>query len=142
MSSPVMVVDTHEFEQRIRLLDPLVMKEAHAQMVRNTEDLLREAGALTPVDEGTLLASGTTRTSVRGHVVEGEVGFNTPYATRVHYEMSPAPESKMKPGPITRSKPGTEFGQAGGLYLQRPLFGKMMRYTRAFAERFKVGILR
>jgi hypothetical protein len=51
--------------------------------------------------------------------------------------MAPAPGSKMRQGPTTREKPPTEFGEAGGLYLQRPLLGKMKRYTQAIADRVK-----
>lgn len=139
---PMMVLDTREFEARLNLLDPLVVKEARNIMATNGEDLLRESSNLAAVDEGTMIGSGSRNTTVRGQMIETTVGFNTPYATRVHYEMVPAPGAKMQPGPKTRAKPGTEFGAAGGLYLQRPLLGKMRRYSERIAEYIKRTVMR
>ena len=107
------------------------------QMKRNGEDFLKEASNLAPIDEGELIGSGTTRTNDQGQMIVTEVGFNKPYATRTHYEMVPAPAAKMQPGPKTSAKSGTEFGAAGGLYLQRPLLGKAKRWSKAVADAVK-----
>lgn len=136
--SPV-VIDTTEFVQRMALYVQLEEPASVKAMRQNGEDLLKESGNLAPVDEGTLIGSGSAETVKSKAEIVTTVGYNTPYATRVHYEMAPAPGAKMQPGPRTSLKPGTEFGQAGGLYLQRPLIGKRERYSAHVAASIKKG---
>lgn len=136
--SPV-VVDTTEFVARMKLYTKLEEAAELKAMTQIGEDLLKEAGNLSPVDEGTLIGSGSADTKRDAQSVVTTVGYNTPYATRVHYEMVPAPHAKMQPGPRTSAKPGTEFGPAGGLYLTRPLIGKRARYAKHVAANVKKG---
>jgi hypothetical protein len=50
------------------------------------ELILQESDKLTPLDEGTLVRSGTT--SIDPATLSGAVSYNTPYAVRQHEELT------------------------------------------------------
>lgn len=135
-------VMTREFEKRLDLYDDRVVAATTKALDQNGQDLWKESANLVPKDEGTLEGSGYANPpKKRGGTIEVTVGYNTPYAAKVHETMLPAVpvggEKQMHPGPTTESKPPTEFGEAGGKYLERPLFGKATRYAKRIAEAAK-----
>jgi len=127
-------VDHTDFNKRMKIWEFWVIENLEKDLGIIGNDLLKEAGKLAPKDTGRLIRSGRSKVKREKEYIEAEVGFNKAYATRVHYEMTPAPGAVMKPGERTAKKPSTEFGEAGGLYLQRPLLGKWKRYYRRIAN--------
>lgn len=146
--------DAREFFRGLDIANTVVREAAYKAMIENQLDLEKEAKALAPVDEGTLMRSGSGRSRPRWYVntLRGEVGFNAPYAAKVHETMWPAATvslgrsgamgSAMGPGATTRKKPPTAFGPAGGKYLERPLLGKAKIYTANIALRIKAALAR
>jgi hypothetical protein len=131
--------DTREFDMRMNLYDKKQREAGGSALYLAGLDLEKEAKLLVAVKEGTLTGSGVTeRPRTVGNALEVRVGFNAPYASKVHETMSPAPGAIMQPGPLTRAKPPTRFGPAGGKYLSRPLLGKMKEYAAQIAKAIKV----
>lgn len=69
-------------------------------LVNVTEDCLSEARANAPIDTGELADSGSAsvRDRGRGRGFIGEVGFDTPYATRMHEKHYQAHDHKAEDG--------------------------------------------
>jgi hypothetical protein len=124
--------------RRLDLADGRVREAVYNAMNDNRLDLEKEAKRLAPKDEGTLEGSGVSaspRWKVGRNEIESQVGFNESYAGKVHETMKPAiGDPQMEPGETTRAKPPTEFGPAGGKYLERPLVGKAKIYTKHIAS--------
>jgi hypothetical protein len=128
-------LDAREFLRRLDLADDRVVGAVTKQMRDNALHLEGEAKKLVPVDKGPLLRSGRAgKPKWSGHEVSAEVGFNMSYAAEVHETMSPAIDAKKRPGLTTQKKPPTKWGEAGGLYLLRPLRGMMDEYTKRIAK--------
>jgi len=132
-------VDPSEFIAGLNMADDRVRQGAYDGMNTNRLDLEKEAKRLVPIDIGTLQNSGVSNAPKwRGNEISAEIGFNTFYATEVHETMAPAITTKPKqPGPTTRARPTTQFGEAGGKYLERPMHGKARSYTKVIADRIK-----
>jgi len=133
-----MTFDFTDFERKTLKLYP---KEAEAsnrhKMQENGLDFEKEAKNLAPVDKGDLTGSISNKQKIAGFFrdrIEQHVGANEPYAAKVHETMAPAPDPIMRQGPLTLAKPPTEFGEAGGKYLSRPLEGKHQRWFENVAE--------
>ena len=135
MARDEFVFDDRRFRKRMALYNRRVFGSVSKAMRENGDDLLRKSIELAPVDEGTLIRSGSRE--LRGKdlgSIEVLVGFNTPYAANLHETMIPAPGGTKRPGPRTSQKLGNEFGRAGGWYLRRPLVGRVERYARRVAR--------
>ncbi len=129
-------IDPRHFFKGLDLYDKKQLETALRAMTQNGLDLRKEAALLAPKDEGTLEGNINDRTKVtKGKAeIETTVGSGESYAALVHETMEPAPDAIMKQGPVTRKKPSTEFGEAGGKFLSRPLFGKQKRYMQHVAK--------
>ncbi len=134
-----MDVDNKQFLKRLTEYERKTRDAQFEGMNDNRLDLEKHAKMLAPKREGTLESSGvSTKPKWRGDVLEAAVGFNAPYAGKVHETMEPAIATpQMRPGPTTKAKPPTRFGPAGGKYLERPLLGSRKRYTKHIADKVK-----
>ena len=132
-----MDVDVQNFLRRLDLYDDKTLDAAGRGMNDNVLDLQKLAMQLVPVHKRGLIGTAYSRVTFPSGEVEGQVGFNKPYAVKVHEDMEPAPGATQRRGPLTRAKPGNEFGEAGGKYLQRPLRGKSKVYMRHLADKIK-----
>jgi len=68
--------------------------EIQSGLVQGGDELLRLANKEVPIKEGTLLNSGSVDTARLTSANEVDVGYNTPYAARLHEH----PEYKFKNG--------------------------------------------
>jgi hypothetical protein len=150
----IISIDASEFLRGLDMANTVVREAAYKAMWENQLDLEKEAKNLAPVSPkgGTLMRSGNSRRPKWSgfNTLTGEVGFNTPYAAKVHETMWPAVGVSlgrsgamgvgMMPGPTTRKKPPTAFGEAGGKYLERPLLGKAKIYTERIAKKIKAAL--
>ena len=132
-------VDPKQFLARIGEYQRRQFAAKLRAMNDNANDLWKESFKLAPVDEGTLIGSVamSRHADQDADLIEFTVGYNTRYAAEVHNDLKPAPGAKKSQGPTTRNRPPTEFGEAGGLYLQRPLLGKATRWTAHIAKKLK-----
>jgi hypothetical protein len=147
------VLDTRQFEKRMKLYDKKARIEARKAMSENRDDLELRAKNMAPKDEGNLEGSiqgnPTVKFSLRDGSLTAEVHAGVSgasaksnawkYALRVHESMWPAIPSgdrQMQPGPITQAK-GDAAGPAGGKYLTRPLVFYMKKYTENIARRMR-----
>jgi len=132
---PDFKLDFSDFEKRAMKLYP---READAsnrrRMQENGKDFEKEAKNLAPVDKGWLTDQISNKQKIRHKRIEQHVTANAPYAAKVHETMAPAPDPLMRQGEKTQAKPPTEFGEAGGKYLSRPLEGKHERWFANVAE--------
>jgi hypothetical protein len=75
---------TWESRLRPEILTPLIRRAAHDGMELAVEHLLTEANTTVPIDEGTLLRSGSTGVEDKPDGVTGTVSYDTPYAVKQH----------------------------------------------------------
>ncbi len=129
--------DTTQHVARLNLYDKRHLDASRKGLQQVTNDLWKESMNLVPVREGTLLRSATMRVMVKPGLAEGAVFYNTPYAAKVHEDMTPAPGATMRPGPDTQMKNATAWGIPGGHYLAQPLKSKMTVWMRSIAKRIK-----
>lgn len=138
-------IDVTQFMKRLDMADGHTREAVWEAMNDNRLDLEKEAKNLAPKDEGTLESSGVStapKWKWASETIETQVGFSTPYASKVHETMKPAisAEYQMEPGETTQDKPSTDYGEAGGKYLERPLIGKAKRYTKHIAAKVKKAL--
>lgn len=89
-----------------------------------TNKLLTESEKQVPMDIGTLAGSGhTTPVENRGGMIEGKVGYNTPYAARLHEH----PEYKFQKGRKGKYliDPLKDLASVGKKYLEGLLRGAL-----------------
>ncbi|MCP4898890.1 MAG: hypothetical protein GY906_18110 [bacterium] len=134
-------LDTTRFIKRLDLADSRVREAVWEAMNDNRLDLEKQAKKLVAKKEGHLEDSSVStlpQWRAGRNEIESRVGFNESYAAKVHETMKPAIATpQMEPGETTRARPPTEFGNAGGKYLERPLFGKAKKYTKHIAHRVR-----
>lgn len=93
------------------------------------EDLLNAAQSLAPLDEGTLMGSGSVDPAIKQNdEMEARVGFNTEYALRMH-------EDIYNLGPISKQKPSFDGMPVGRKYLSRPLQKYEQKYIDYIASK-------
>ena len=137
-----MELDDKKFQKSLTEYERKMRDAQFGAMNDNRLDLENWAKALVPISfpkGGHLLRSGKSDKPIwRRDILEATIGFNAPYASKVHETMEPAIALKqMKPGITTRGRPPTKFGKAGGKYLERPLLGSIKRYTKHLADKGK-----
>ena len=133
-----------DYDKQANLVEKRVLR-------KHSLDVEREAKALSPISfpkGGRLMRSGhAEKPKEDGNGWFARVGFNTPYAAKVHELMWPAISisfgrsgggtAGMMPGKTTRERPATRFGEAGGKYLERPLLGLARELPKTLAKRLK-----
>jgi hypothetical protein len=130
MTEERVVVEVAEVMKGLDLAQEAVRRAGARGLRECAEDLLTEAKRLVPLDEGTLMESGTVdpASGVRevGDGMEVTVAFTSVYAARRHEETT-ARISRASEG--RRSK-----------YLETPAKERAPRYGKHIAERVREGM--
>lgn len=134
-----------ELRERFEKMDKATAKNIVHAMVENTEDLLGKSMRIAPIDEGTMIGSASARVNQvevargseggtptttggkpdakPGHVVVGEVSYNTRYAARQHEDLT------------FRHLPGKQ-----AKYLEQPLKENVTKYMKNLRDAMSKGM--
>jgi len=127
VSEEQVVVEVAEVMRGLDLAQEAVRRAAARGLRECAEDLLTEAKRIVPLDEGTLMESGTVEpaSGVRevGEGVEVTVAFTSVYAARRHEETTAR---------ISRASEGRR-----AKYLETPAKERASRYGKHIAEKVK-----
>lgn len=106
------------FDQFIRELSRIedkVIENVEIGVNEVLEDLLSVAQALSPLDEGGHMESGSVEpVTTQGGEMKGSVGFSKEYSLRLH-------EDVYELGDTSKQKPDYDGMKVGRKYLSRPL---------------------
>jgi hypothetical protein len=138
-------ISKNEWPKRLKVYDAKSNAAILRVFLENALDLEKEAKNLAPKDAADLEGDIITNPKVKGapnyeSQVHAGTGRSAAYALRMHESLAPAiptGDTQFKPGEVTRAKPPTQFGAAGGKYLERPLKGKGKQYMKRVADRMK-----
>lgn len=111
-------VDTSQFNSKVKAALKGMDKRERDSNIEVAEEVLRLSQLEVPHDEGTLAGTGTVTDNYEGDVA---VGYNTPYAARLHehpeYNFQKGRKGKYLTDPINRN-----FKKLKAMFTQQ--FGK------------------